>query len=118
MQIALRFLNEHVDELGLDGNQADKFIVASQYTDQPSGQTHIYLRRTLGGLDVMNADISISRTARGEFIHVTRITGKVESWGHTTWLAQKTAIAESLTSPGQNESPFASDREFWMCCVY
>lgn len=71
VQIAVKFLHQHAEELGLDANNSNSFTVTSQYTDESSGQTHMYLRQILDGLEVMNADISISLTSRGEVIHVT-----------------------------------------------
>lgn len=70
-QIAQSYLASHVAELGLQPADLEEFIVSSQYTDQRSGTTHIYLRQTFGGLEVMNADLSIHVTARGEIISVS-----------------------------------------------
>lgn len=63
-EIAQSYLASHVAELGLQPADLEQFIVSSQYTDQRSGTTHIYLRQTFGGLEVMNADVSIHVTAR------------------------------------------------------
>ncbi|MDB5336610.1 MAG: regulatory domain of in-like proprotein convertase, partial [Planctomycetaceae bacterium] len=69
LEIATGFLNQHALELGLSSDDLSQFIVTSQYTDEGSGTTHLYLRQTLNGIEVVNADISISITAKGEVIH-------------------------------------------------
>lgn len=70
-QIASEYLVAHADELGLTASDLAGYVVSSQYTDQPSGVTHIYLRQTHDRLEVMNADLSINITARGEVINVS-----------------------------------------------
>lgn len=70
-QIASDYLVSHAAELGLSASDLVSFVVSSQYTDQPSGITHIYLQQTHDGLEVMNADLSINVTARGEIINVS-----------------------------------------------
>ncbi len=70
-EIAIRYLHDHSSELGLGANDLASYVVSSQYTDQPSGITHIYLQQTFAGLDVMNADLGIHVTARGEVINVS-----------------------------------------------
>lgn len=70
-QVASDYLVSHAAELGLKSSDLASFVVSSQYTDQPSGITHIYLRQTHDGLGIMNADLSINVTARGEIINVS-----------------------------------------------
>ncbi len=68
--VAIGFIRDRATQLGLSTSDLDEFVVSSQYTDEGSGTTHIYLRQTFEGLEVMHADISISLTARNEVIHV------------------------------------------------
>lgn len=70
-QIASDYLAAHADDLGLTASDLAGYVVSSQYTDQPSGVTHIYLRQTHDGLEVMNADLSVNVTALGEIINVS-----------------------------------------------
>jgi len=70
LDVAIGFLREHASQLGLSTNDLDEFVVSSRYTDEGSATSHIYLRQTFEGLEVMHADISISLTARNEVIHV------------------------------------------------
>ncbi len=70
LDVARSYLAEHALELGLDADDLDHFVISSQYTDDGSGVTYLYLRQTFDGLEVMNADVSISLTADGEVIHV------------------------------------------------
>lgn len=70
LQIARQFLDGHAAELGLSSTDLANFVVSDRYTDEPSGITHIYLRQTYGGLEVMNADLSIGISGQGEVISV------------------------------------------------
>ena len=70
-QIATDYLHGHAADLGLNPNDLSSFLVSSQYTDEPSGITHIYLRQTHGGLEILNADLGIHVSARGEVISVS-----------------------------------------------
>lgn len=69
LEMATHFLRNHATELGLDPDDFSSFAVTSQYSDVLNGATHIYLRQMVDGLEVMNADVSISLTADGEVIH-------------------------------------------------
>lgn len=69
-QIARDFLFRHAADLGLNSSDLANHVVSGQYTDESSGVTHLYWQQTYGALPVMNADLSISVSARGEVIHV------------------------------------------------
>ena len=71
LQVAIEFLEGHAAELGLNTTDLESYVVSDQYTDEHSGITHIYLRQTFNGLEVMNADLSIHISPRGEVIHTT-----------------------------------------------
>lgn len=70
LQIALNYLHDHSAELALSPPELADAIVTSRYTDDPDGTTYIYLRQTHDGLEVMNADLSIGISGRGEVIYV------------------------------------------------
>ncbi|MFL5329083.1 MAG: M36 family metallopeptidase [Gemmataceae bacterium] len=63
--IALSFLAQHAARFGLTAVDFDNALVTSQYTDADTGMTHVYLRQTLGGLQVNNADMSVAVLANG-----------------------------------------------------
>src|SRR5262249_49985189 len=46
-------------DLGLTAADIQSAIVTDQYTDQPSGVTHIYMRQTFDGLPVVGAELAI-----------------------------------------------------------
>ncbi|MFO0870719.1 MAG: M36 family metallopeptidase [Pirellulales bacterium] len=71
LEIASAYLAAHATELGLTLDDLANYVVSSQYSDEPSGTTHIYLRQTHDGLEVVNADLGIHVTASGEVILVT-----------------------------------------------
>ncbi len=70
MQIAMNYLHGHVAELGLTSNELKEFIVSDRFVDTASGATHLYLRQTFDGKEVMYAEMSVGITAKGEVIHV------------------------------------------------
>ncbi len=70
-QIATDYITSHAVELGLPSFDAVSYLVTDQYTDERSGITHIYLRQTYDGLEVMNADLSINISRLGEVINVS-----------------------------------------------
>ncbi|NQV25160.1 MAG: proprotein convertase P-domain-containing protein [Rhodopirellula sp.] len=69
-QVATNFLFDHTAELGLSTADLSSFVVSSRYTDDGTGITHLYLRQTLDGLEVMNADIGINVGPHGEILTV------------------------------------------------
>ena len=68
LQAAWDFLNSQGGELRLNPSDPASYRISSQYTDDRSGNTHLYLRQAVAGLEVMNADLDIHLTARGEVI--------------------------------------------------
>lgn len=70
LEVARRFLVGHAEELGLTNRDLQGMTITDQYTDQDSGITHIYFRQKYRGLEVMNADLNINITAKGEVINV------------------------------------------------
>ena len=65
------FLRSRRGELRLNADDATSYAVSSQYVDEKSGATHLYLRQTVAGIEVWNADLGIHVTARGEVINAT-----------------------------------------------
>lgn len=74
LDIAVDYLTEHAEDLGIDPTTPetflDNFVVTNQYVSQHTGVTHIYLGETFDGLDVVNADINVNIAADGEVINV------------------------------------------------
>jgi subtilisin-like proprotein convertase family protein len=71
LALAMEYLHAHLQELGLRPADLAGARVASQYTDATTGITHINLRQTLHGLDIVNADLGIHVDGAGRIIHVT-----------------------------------------------
>ncbi len=70
MSIALEFLEDHDQELGLAAGQLDDIVVTSQYETSQTGATHIHFRQTIAGLEVANSNININIAADGSVMNV------------------------------------------------
>ena len=65
LQIAAKHLLERHDELGLTTRDATDWILKDRYVTEHSGVTHLYMRQTLGGIEVYNGVLSVSVTPEG-----------------------------------------------------
>ncbi len=70
LDIALDFLQSHAAELGLAPTDLDDLVVTNQYSSSHTGVTHIYMRQTYNGIEIVNADINVNVSAQGEVINV------------------------------------------------
>lgn len=70
LDIALDFLRNNAEDLGLEAVDFDHVVVTDQYTSQSSGVTHIYLRQTYSSIEIVNAEININISEDGEVINV------------------------------------------------
>ena len=70
LNIALDFIRSHAGDLGLTSNDLINLVVTDQYVSEQNGVTHIYLRQTLNDLEVVNAEINVNISARGQVINV------------------------------------------------
>ena len=68
-EIAWAFLSARRDELRVNVSDESSYRISDQYTDEASGTTHIYLRQTQNGLEIVNADVSINVSAQGQVIN-------------------------------------------------
>lgn len=66
--IALRFLTEHSDELGLTATDLANAVVTNQYTSGHNGVTHIYMAQEVDGLRVLNTSLHIHIARDGSVI--------------------------------------------------
>jgi extracellular elastinolytic metalloproteinase len=69
LSIAKQFLTAHAGDLSLTPLDVSQALVTDQYTDQPSGVTHIYMRETFNGLPVVGADLGIHLMSDGSVIN-------------------------------------------------
>src|SRR5206468_5663257 len=70
LSVALSYLRAHASSLGIKSSDLANPIVTNQYTDPDTGETHIYLRQRVNGLEVANANLSISLTRDNRVIMV------------------------------------------------
>ena len=69
IDIARDYLEANLESLGLVAGDLDGLMVSDQYRSSHNGVTHIYLRQTLGGLEVINANVSINVASDGRIIN-------------------------------------------------
>src|SRR5206468_1896113 len=68
--LGLAYLARHAGQFNLGRADVGNPSVTSQYTDPDTGTSHIYIRQTVAGLDVANADMSIAVAADGRVISI------------------------------------------------
>ena len=69
LDVAGDYLRANLDALGLVAGDLDGVIVTDHYGTQHNGVTHIYLRQTLDGVQVINANLSINVAGDGRIIN-------------------------------------------------
>ncbi|NQV35421.1 MAG: S8 family serine peptidase, partial [Phycisphaeraceae bacterium] len=70
LTLATGYLLSNSDRLGLTASDLDQLIVTDQYTSSHTGVTHIYLRQTHQGLEVLNADMNVNVSSDGRIVSV------------------------------------------------
>src|SRR5436190_20314913 len=63
LDIARTYLTDHAADFGLAPDDLSDSAVTSQYTDDDTGITHVYLRQHVHGLEGQYADIGVSLTS-------------------------------------------------------
>ncbi len=66
--IAMRFLNENSDALGVTATDLANAVVTNQYTSGHNGVTHIYMAQEVDGLRVLNTSLHIHIARDGSVI--------------------------------------------------
>ena len=109
LDVARQYISAHVADLGLRASDVTGAIVTDQYTDQPSGVTHVYLRQSFNGLPVVGAEMGVHLAADNRVISVTssfiaglgdKQTGKAPA----TKLAAKSALPLAASALHLNTS--------------
>lgn len=70
LDIALAYLVDHRETLGLTREDLHAFEVTDRYVSPSNGVTHLYLRQTLDDIEVINADINVNVNHNGAVINV------------------------------------------------
>ena len=60
LQIAIDYLSANAAKFGASAADFASSIVTSQFLDTNTGITHLYLRQTVNGLEVQNANLSVA----------------------------------------------------------
>jgi extracellular elastinolytic metalloproteinase len=105
LDIAKAYLVSHADELGLRPQDLLASVVTNQYTSADTGVTHIYLRQQYNGLEVANANLSVSITSDGRVLSVGGgfVAGLGDGQGtvHSAALPELTAL-DALARAGRH----------------
>lgn len=70
-ELVIDLLRERVAQTGLSSDDLDDYVVTDHYTSQHTGVAHVYLRQTLDGLEIADANTNANVTASGQLIGVT-----------------------------------------------
>lgn len=70
LTMALNYISDHVDVLGLTSSDVADMVVTDRYTSPKSGITHIYFRQRYAGIDVYNALLNVNVARDGSVINV------------------------------------------------
>lgn len=70
LEIARDYLSSNQFQLGLSSTDLASMIVTNLYTSEHNGVTHIYLRQTHNGLEIISAELSINIASDGQVINV------------------------------------------------
>jgi hypothetical protein len=70
LDVAMAYLASHAGLFALDPADILQSAVTDLYTSADTGVTHIYLRQQFGGLEVVNANMSVNVTADGRVLNV------------------------------------------------
>ena len=90
LEIALKYLQQNKNLLGLTGADLLDIVVTDQYTDEYNGITHIYLQQRHKGIEVANGNLNINIAKDGSVINL----------GHS--FVSNLAAAVNRQSPGRN----------------
>ena len=63
--IALKYLAQNAGQFGASPGDFADAIVTSQYTDNNTGMAYVYLRESVNGLEVANAEMSVAVASSG-----------------------------------------------------
>ena len=70
LDLAMDFVMANAEQLGLATDDLEDLIITDQYVSSHTGVTHIYLRQTYNGLEVVNTSINVNISPDGRIINV------------------------------------------------
>ena len=107
--IALRYLDEHQDELGLTAADLADLVVRDEYATAHNGVSHIYVRQRLGGVEVVNGDININVMPDGRILSLgSRFVPDLMAKANTLAPAIQPEIALSSAARHLGVTPISS----------
>jgi extracellular elastinolytic metalloproteinase len=108
LALALSYLKQHREELGLTAGDLDEFVVKDHYLTRHNGTTHIYLKQTLDGIEVWNGNLNVNVARDGSIINlgnsfVSDLAGKVNT--RSPAIGDREAIARAAGRFGLSVDP-------------
>lgn len=99
LDIAFDFLYAHLEDLDLEIRDLDESVVSDNYQSRHTGTTHIYLRQTVGGVEITNAQIDIHIAADGRVlaVHGSFVRG---AWRLVQGVVTQSAIQATTRAAG------------------
>ncbi|HEY9810271.1 MAG TPA: M36 family metallopeptidase [Halomicronema sp.] len=79
LEIALNFIQQNAEKLGLSAADVDELTVTDQYQSEHNGATHIYLQQELNGITVFNGNLNVTLNKDGQILNIgNRFAGNLE----------------------------------------
>jgi hypothetical protein len=108
MDLALGYLDQHREELGLTAADLDEMVVKDHYLTRHNGTTHIYLKQVHDGIEVWNGDINVNVARDGSIINlgnsfVSDLAGRVNT--RSPAISDREAIASAADRFGLSFDP-------------
>ena len=84
VQDALDYVTQEAPSLGLSTDDVADLIVTDAYTSRRSGTTHVYLRQSVDGIEVMGSEMTVNVGRDGHVFHasgqmISNLDARVES---------------------------------------
>lgn len=70
LNVAQQFLATQAGALGLTPSDLENTVLKNRYVSEHTGVTHLYLRQTLNGIEIADADLNINVAADGSVINI------------------------------------------------
>ena len=103
LDIALNFIQQNAEKLGLSAADVDEVTVTNQYQSEHNSATHLYLQQQLNGIAVFNGNLNVTLNKDGQILYIgNRFAGKIEQTINRTTpvIEAGVAVQNALTDLG------------------
>ncbi len=73
VQTAINHIQQHAHANGISSADVAELVVTDAYLSRRSGVTHIYVRQSINGIEVIGTEITVSIDASGRVLHMAGI---------------------------------------------